>query len=302
MRPVACLLLMLLAGCTATQNRHAVSVSALDAAPAAPVAGRVLADFEDAAQLESWHKYVVEGSVHDPELALTEGALQITADRSAGLFWHQLDLKPASEPILRWRWRVSHTFGTSTPLSPEFDNFPARVLVGFDYGWQDAGPAASAFRKKVQQYAGVDPPARAICYTLGGKLPASQAIDAAFGEGRIVVINLRSDNLPTGQWLQETRNIAADYRAVFGQPAPAVAAIAVGSDNHRQKDFPRVQALFDDFTAFPASAATQFQAELEAPELQRQTPPLVWWIIGLCVALAGATGAWWLWRTRVSTP
>lgn len=287
---------LLFAGCTATQSRHVLRDEPLQPRDEQAVAGRVIDDFADAASLESWKKYVVDGSVHDPVTSLEDGALRVTSDSSAGLFWRSLKIETRAEPILSWRWRVSETFGASTPLAPEFDNFPARLLVGFDSGWDGAGPAALSFRKKVTDYTGVAPPARAICYTFGGKLNCSEAVDAAFGEGRIVVINLRSDNTPAGQWQTEVRDIDADYRAIFGQPAPPVTAMAVGSDSHRLRR--KAWAEFDDITAYPPAAAEQFRRELAAPTPERRVPPLTWWIIGLSLAAAGMAGGWWIWRQR----
>ncbi|MBX3475920.1 MAG: DUF3047 domain-containing protein [Planctomycetes bacterium] len=288
------LTLTFLAGCTAQQSRRVLSVAPLESDRPQPPQGRVIADFESADATGAWTKYVVEGSVHDPVATLEQGALRITSDSSAGLFWHACGMDPAREPLLRWRWRVSETFGTSTPLSPEFDNFPARLLVGFDAGWEGSGPAAAAFRKKVRDYTGFDPPSRAICYTFGGKLPASEAVDGAFGEGRIVVVNLRPHTSAAGQWYWQVRDVAADYRAIFGTSPPRVMAIAVGSDSHRLKK--PAWGEFDDITAFGPEAAAHFVADLAAPELDRRAPPLVWWIAGLCMALAAATAGWWVWQ------
>lgn len=301
MRAVALTLtLTCLAGCTAQQSRRALVVAPMDATTAAPPAGRVIADFADPVQLQTWTKYVVEGSVHDPVASVQDGALRVASDSSAGLYWHACEIDPAREPLLRWRWRVSETFGTSTPLSPEFDNFPARLLVGFDAGWEGTGPAAASFRKRVRDYAGFDPPSRAICYTFGGKLPASEAVDAAFGEGRIVVVNLRDSSEPARQWQWQVRDLDADYRAIFGAAPPRVMALAVGCDSHRLKK--QAWAEFDDIAVYPAEASAHFRAELIAPDLQRRAPPLVWWIIGLCAVMAAATAGWWVWqRNRAGT-
>lgn len=294
MRALAILMLALAAGCTAQQSRRALSVEPLAPDAPAPPQGRVIADFESPDALAAWTKYVVEGSVHDPVASIEAGALRVSSDSSAGLYWHACEFDPAREPLLRWRWRVSEAFGTSTPLSPEFDNFPARLLVGFDTGWEGTGPAAAAFRKKVKDYTGFDPPSRAICYTFGGKLPASEAVDAAFGEGRIVVVNLRSHLSPAQAWQWQVRDIEADYRAIFGQAPPRVMAIAVGSDSHRLKK--QAWGEFDDITVYPGSAAAAFRADLDAPVPQRRAPPLALWIIGLCAAVAVAATGWWFWR------
>ncbi|MCL4731831.1 MAG: DUF3047 domain-containing protein, partial [Planctomycetes bacterium] len=166
-------------------------------------------------------------------------------------------------------------------------------------GWEGTGPAAAGFRRRVRDYTGFDPPSRAICYTFGGKLPATEAVDAAFGEGRIVVVNLRSHLTPAGQWQWQVRDLEADYRALFGGPVPPVAAIAAGSDSHRLKR--AAWAEFDDLAVYPPDAAAAFAAELSAPP-RRGAPPLTWWLIGAALAVGGAAASWWLWSRGRAIP
>lgn len=287
---------LLPAGCTTAQQRHLVEVPRLEpATEAAP--GRVLFDFEAPDAAEGWKPYVIEGSVNPPACALEDGALCITSDSSAGLFWHAVDVRPQAEPLLRWRWKISAHLPDATPLSPELDNFPARVMVGFDSGWEGADETSLAWRRKVQAYAGVTPPARAICYTFGGREPAANAIDAAFGQGRIVVINLRTQASAPGNWHEEVRDLAADYEAVFGEPAPAVATVALASDSHRVRR--RVQAWFDDFVLYGPGARQAFAGRLAGVQ-ERSGPPLWRWAAALAAAGASLFLAGWLWFRRAS--
>lgn len=259
---------------------------------ATSVDGRVLDDFsrEDAAL--DWKLFNVEGSVNPLQHAVVDGALQLSSDSSAGLLWRAFDFDPVAEPLIAWRWKVSGTFDASSPLSPEFDNFPARMLVGFDAGWDDAGPAALSWRKKVEQATGVTPPSRAICYTFGGDLSSSEAVDATFGEGRIVVINLRTRG---DGWFHEVRDIAGDYRAIFREPAPRVMALGLGCDSHRMRV--KAQAWFDDIKAYPPSAYEQFKRVLPEPP-QRRVPPLVWIIVAIASVTASASAGVWFWLRR----
>jgi len=197
--------------------------------------------------------------------------------------------------LLQWRWRVSRTFDSSTPLAPEFDNFPARMLVGFDSGWKNAGPAALAWRTKVEDYTGVTPPARAICYTFGGTIESNEAVDAAFGEGRIVVINLRTARDPAGEWLSEVRDIASDYRSVYGEEPPEVMALGLGCDSHRLGA--KVEADFDDITVYGRDAYVQFRRDLSPPP-ERRMPALVWIVFAACAVVAAASAGVWLWLRR----
>ncbi|MCB9893101.1 MAG: DUF3047 domain-containing protein [Planctomycetes bacterium] len=285
-------ILLLLAGCTATQSRHALQGEVLSAAPTEPVPGRVL---DDGSSIEDWHYYEVEGSKRALKFESRDGAIHLTSDSSAGLLWRALRYDPVKEPLIQWRWRVSRVFDSSSPLAPEFDNFPARFLVGFDSGWKNAGPAALAWRKKVEEYTGVTPPARAICYTFGGALESNEAVDAAFGEGRIVVINLRGSRDPAGEWLGEVRDVASDYRSVYGEEPPDVMALGIGCDSHRLNA--KVEADFDDVTVYGRDAYAQFRRELTAPP-ERRLPPLVWLVFLACGAVAAGSTGVWLWLRR----
>ena len=280
---------LLLAGCTINQSRHALASEQLESARAPTVPGRVL---DDGTSIEPWRYYEVEGSVHPLEFESLDGALNLRSDSSAGLLWRAVRFDPIAEPLLQWRWRVTATFDRSSPFSPEFDNFPARLLVGFDSGWKNAGPAAVTWRKKVEAYTGVTPPARAICYTFGGTLESNEAVDAAFGEGRIVVINLRTQRDAPGKWFTEVRDIASDYRSVYGEEPPEVMALALGCDSHRMKQ--KVSADFDDITVYGRDAYAQFRRELTNPP-ERRMPPLVWMVLAGCALVATCSAGAWLW-------
>lgn len=285
-------LLLILVGCTGQQSRHAVTTEALEVAEAIPIEGRVLDDFSSESAADDWKLYNVEGSVNPLQHDVADGALQLTSNSSAGLLWRAFDFDPAAEPLIAWRWKVSGIFDTSSPLSPEFDNFPARLLVGFDAGWDNAGPAALSWRKKVEDATGVTPPSRAICYTFGGDLSSTEAVDATFGEGRIVVINLRTR---ADGWTHEVRDIAGDYRAVFREAPPRVMALGLGCDSHRMKV--KAQAWFDDITVYPPEAYEQFRRVLPSPP-ERRAPLLVWIIVAIASVTAAGTAGVWFWLRR----
>jgi hypothetical protein len=279
------LIILLLAGCTINQSRHAVAVEPLVSSEA--VAGRVIDDFDS---VDDWHYYEVEGSVN-PLAWRADGAMHLASDSSAGLLWRAVRFDPQAEPLLQWRWRVDRTFDTSSPLAPEFDNFPARLLVGFDSGWKGISPLAAEWRRKVENYTGRTPPARALCYTFGGALDSGEAVDAAFGEGRIVVINLRGRK-DAGEWFTEVRDIAADYRAIFGEASPDVMALGLGCDSHRLKV--KASADFDFVRAYGPDAYSQFRQDL-APTPERRAPLLTWLILAACALVAAGSAGAWLW-------
>jgi hypothetical protein len=285
------ILILLIAGCSTQQSRHVVQAPPRVERGEAPT-GRLLDAFADAA---AWKLYNVKGSQNNLNYEAADGTMHLVSDRSAGLIWKAERYDPRAEPLLAWRWKVSELLDGSSPLSPEFDNFPARLLVGFDHGWKDAGAVALNWRKQVEAATGFTPPSRAICYTFGGSIGSNEAVDAAFGEGRIVVINLRTPADAAGEWHTEVRDVASDYRAVFGTEPPPVMALGLGCDSHRMDR--RVEAWFASVQAFGPEAYNWFRGELAAPP-ERRAPLLTWLILAACTAVAAASAGAWLWMLR----
>lgn len=291
-------LILLAAACTTNQRRHGVDSPALT-----PVEqkqpGRALCDLSKPDAADAWKLYSIQGVKKDSRLFVSGAALHVVSNDAAGLFYFTGAplFEPTKEPLLTWRWRVSTLLPDATPLAPDLDNFPARLLVGFDSGWQDADPVALQWKKKVEDATGQTPPPRAICYTFGGRIAQNEAVDALFGQGRIVVINLRNREAAPDKWHEEVRDVASDYKAIFGQAAPPVTALAVAADTHRVHE--SVNADFADFRVYEASAYAQFSQDLTAPP-EREWSNAAIWIVAAAVIVALACGVWLFTRSSAA--
>ena len=61
------------------------------------------------------------------------------------------------------------------------------------------------------------------------------------------MIVVRSGTADAQRWMTETRDLRADYRAAFGEEAPAVVALAIASDTDTDNTAGRARAWFGDF-------------------------------------------------------
>jgi hypothetical protein len=69
------------------------------------------------------------------------------------------------------------------------------------------------------------------------------------------MIVLQSGPRRVGQWVSESRDVAADFRAAFGFEAPAVTGVAIGNDTDNTHE--RVTTWYGDISlGMPASPAT----------------------------------------------
>ena len=157
------------------------------------------------------------------------GTAAITLDREAG--------------IVSWRWKVDRVLGGARIGTKEGDDFAARVYVSFEIPPEDLTFAERA-RLDLARLLYGDVPAAAICYVWDNAAPQGTSLWSPWAE-RVRIVVLRSGNGEAGRWLDERRDVAADFREAFGRPAPRMSGIAAGSDTDQTHE--SVTAWFGDF-------------------------------------------------------
>jgi hypothetical protein len=155
--------------------------------------------------------------------------LELEADGSAASLYRPLRVDPASTPILRWRWRIANLISGADLRTREGDDVAARLYVMFDYPLDRLTLIERGKILLARSVAGELVPAAALCYVWDGKLPAGTTLWNAYSE-RVRVVVAESGSKRVGQWVAEERDLAADFRAAFGEDAPPVSGIAVAAD------------------------------------------------------------------------
>ena len=93
--------------------------------------------------------------------------------------------------------------------------------------------------------AGSDVPTAAICYVWDNKAEIGYSRWSPFTD-RVRKIVLQSGGAHAQQWMVETRDVAADFRAAFGIPPPRITGVAVGNDTDQTDE--KVTTWFGDVT------------------------------------------------------
>lgn len=187
--------------------------------------------------------------------------LRADSERGASGLSRPVRINPAELPWLRWRWKISNLIDTADLRTKDGDDFPARVYVMFDYPLERL-PFMERNKLRLARTL-FDPglPAATLCYVWDGKAAAETIAPSAY-TGRVKVIVVESGGSRVRQWVDVERNIARDFRAAFGEEAPAVSAIAVATDTDNTGTF--ATAHFGDIsfnkhqvTTPPAGAANK---------------------------------------------
>lgn len=169
-----------------------------------------------------------------PERVQGREALRVQADGSYGNLVH--GLAGASMPAtLAWSWRVQAPAPVNDLRSKAGDDTAVKVCMSFDLPLEQVPFWERQGLRLARARSGEPLPAATLCWVWGGRDPRGTVIANAYSR-RVRYIVLRSAADAADTWMDERRNVAADFALAFGdeasQPPPVTAVIVAGdADN-----------------------------------------------------------------------
>lgn len=157
------------------------------------------------------------------------GTIEIVADRSSSILYRATRVDPAATPRLNWRWRVDAGVRATDLAKKGGDDRSLAVLVGFAFDRAHASVGEAARHRVETMMADTEPPGVVIFYVWGGA-EAGRTTRSPYRRNNYVII-LRAASTPTGRWLDESVDVAADYRRLTGHAPPPVVQLGLCSDS-----------------------------------------------------------------------
>lgn len=160
-----------------------------------------------------------------------DGVHVLRADAKASMagLTHRLRADVVASPRLAWRWKVSRVVEQGVMGSKRGDDFAARVYVLFDYDVARLSFTSRMKLKLARALYGDAVPAAALCYVWDARAVEGSTAWSPFTD-RMRMIVATSGAERAGQWVAVERDVAADFRAAFGEEAPPIIAVAVATD------------------------------------------------------------------------
>ncbi len=180
-----------------------------------------------------------------------DGTVVVRADseNAASALVYPVSIDLAETPVLQWRWKVENILQNGNALSKDGDDYPARLYVLFDVSKDDLSFFESVRLEAYRLFYGQYPPLAAINYLWANRQPVGELIANSYTE-RVQMYVVQSGTEKLGQWLQQERNIYADYVRAFGEPVPKVSGIAIMTDTDNTAE--RATAYYGDIRLLPA--------------------------------------------------
>lgn len=169
--------------------------------------------------------------------------LRVRSQAAASTLLHPLDVDPARTPVLAWRWKVSAPVAGSDFTRKAGDDYAGRVYVLFDLPLERLSFAERVKIGLARTLHGAQLPAAAIAYVWGNAQPTGASGSNPYTE-RVHMIVVESGPARAGKWVEERRDVAADFRAAFGGAVPRIKGVAVSADTDNTGE--AVTAWFGD--------------------------------------------------------
>ena len=181
--------------------------------------------------MAGWQEFEFDGKRRNSFTGGADGSIEINTDSSASLIFLPIDIDPAQTPRLSWRWRVDENLPATDLSRRGGDDRPAAIFVFFEWDPEAASLKERMLRPLVVARKGRNAPGRLLSYTWGGVHPSGSVVRSAYFGGSGMQVILQNGDAPTGEWISENVDVAADYERIFGSPAPAIRQLAISADS-----------------------------------------------------------------------
>ncbi len=137
-------------------------------------------------------------------------ALFAESEKTASGLYREIEVDLNRTPWLNWSWRVDKVLDGVDERSKAGDDYPVRVYVVVSGG--------AAFWKT-----------RSLVYVWSSNQPVGATWNNPYTNNARIMA-LRSATKDAGRWVNEKRNIRADFRQLFGEEISAIDAVALMTD------------------------------------------------------------------------
>ena len=173
-------------------------------------------------------------------------ALRIEATASYGNLVHTLPGVQAPR-TLRWDWRLQQPNRAVDLRRKAGDDAAVKVCLSFDLPLEAVPFVERQLLRLARSRSGEALPAATLCWVWAGAEERGALIDNAYSR-RVRFIVLRNGSDAAGAWLQESRDVAADFLRAFGDETASVppltaVIVAADADNTGGRSVAHVQGL-----------------------------------------------------------
>lgn len=171
-------------------------------------------------------------------------AIEAKAKKSMALLGRTLTVDLKKTPILCWQWRIDAPVASADMTRKSGDDYAARVYLTFVVPPDQLSFGTRTKLRLARSIYGGQVPDAALNYIWDNRHPIGTLQDNAYTD-RARMLVLRSGVGQAGSWVQERRNVPADFQRAFGGIGGELRGVAIASDTDNTGE--EAHAGFADF-------------------------------------------------------
>lgn len=161
--------------------------------------------------------------------------LHARAESASSGLMQQVNIDPAIQPWLSWRWKIGEQADTADVAVHETEDSPARIILGFD-GDKDTLPFVDQIMFETARIVtGYDFPYATLMYVWENNAPIGTVLPSGRSE-RIKKMVVANGPDAVGQWRDFSRNIVEDFQKAFGEKPGSLIGVGVLTDTETVGD------------------------------------------------------------------
>lgn len=232
--------LVLVAGCATTPSPDV---------PATAVA-RFSTNSDRAELPQGWRPWIINRTktpteyrlVRDPQTGVV--VLHAHADAAASGLRQLLDVDPAQQPFVSWRWRVLDLIVSADNQDRYAEDSPVRLMLFFDGDKKTLPFKEQVLMDTAKLLTGQDLPYATLMYIWENRLPVGTILPNAFTSQVKLLVAGSGPDRRLGRWKQFERNYVDDYRRAFGNAPGRLVGVGIMTDTDNTGE--NIEAYYGD--------------------------------------------------------
>ena len=153
----------------------------------------------------------------------------VSSNRSASGLIRKIKIDPKKYPFISWRWKISNIFSKGDITQKKGDDYPARIYIVFENDVKQSTFFKKAKNRAYQLLYGEYPPSGAINYIWASNAPVGTIASNPYAiQSKMIVVQSGESRINT--WIEEEKNVYEDYKKIFGNEPPMIAAVGIMTD------------------------------------------------------------------------
>ncbi|MDP4301926.1 DUF3047 domain-containing protein [Leptothrix discophora] len=179
-----------------------------------------------------WQGVPLPGKRHtnySPASDAGRACVHAAADRSASMWRRKVHIAPAELGQLRFSWKVPGLIPEADLSDRDAEDAPVRIVLAFDGDHARLGMRDRMLFELAETLTGERPPYATLMYVWDNRAPVDSVIHAARTD-RVRKLVLESGPSRLSRWLDYQRDVAADFRRLYGEEPGALIGVAIMTD------------------------------------------------------------------------